>query len=170
MHRMRSSILSSAALFVLAASSLFACEDGGKRAASARIRVTSAPVTVDARPAAANAAGRLLLHLDDVRLPDGKGTALRVYVNAPAANAATGTEHAGFVEELLLVPSRSQASASPPPARKGQNFVLPLPDSVRGAGRITVTLVPVRADTKGELSVRGTTDVTLKRPYVTIAR
>lgn len=114
--------------------------------------------------------GRLLLHLDDVRVAEGQAAIFRVFVNHPGATAATPAGDPGFVEELYLVPSRSKAS-EPGGRAPGQNLVLPLPaGAVQPGERITVTLVPVGSNAQGELTEPGTMDVTLKQPYVTAER
>ena len=135
MHGMRSTVLASAALVILMAAALPACS-------STRLHV-AAPVTITVPPA--KGSGPMTLHIDDLRMPEGKGAILRVYVNGD------------FLDELVLVPSRSQASSARP--REGQNFIFPVPASVRSGSSMRVKLVPVRG-----------TDVTLKRPYVTIGR
>jgi len=132
-----------------------------------RMHVTAAPATLEIGTAAA---GRLVLHLDDVRLAEGQAATFRVFVNRPDATAATPADAKGFVQELYLVPTRSRPSA--PGARQpGQSFALPLPAGlVRPEERITVTLVPVGADAEGRLNQPGQIDITLKRPYVTAER
>jgi hypothetical protein len=107
------------------------------------------------------------LHLDDMRFAEGEAAILRVFVNLPDATSATPQEHPSFVQELVLVPSRSRSTA---PAR-GQSMTLPLPPGIVKSGEpMTVTLVPVQADTEGRLTQPGKTDVMLARPYVTIER
>jgi len=133
------------------------------------VHVTATPATIEIGSAPRTAVGgKLVLHLDDVRVAEGEAAVLRVFVNRPDATAATPTDHMSFVEELFLVPSRS--SASTPGARgSGQNLVLPLPEgAVKPGERITVTIVPIRADAEGRLTEPGAADVVLKRPYVTV--
>lgn len=134
-----------------------------------RMHVTAAPATVEIGSAPLTAVGgKLVLHLDDVRVAEGEAAILRVFVNRPDATAATPTDSVSFVEELFLVPSRS--SASTPGARgSSQNLALPLPEgTVKPGERITVTIIPIRADAEGRLTEPGAADVVLKRPYVTV--
>jgi hypothetical protein len=131
------------------------------------LHVTTAPATVEIGAAPA---GRLVLHLDDVRLTEGESAIFRVFINRPDATAATPIDRKGFVQELFLVPSRSQTTA-PGTRQPGQNFALPLaPGLAKPGERITVTLVPVATDAEGRLTQPGEIDVTLKRPYVTPER
>jgi hypothetical protein len=120
-------------------------------ATSTRVELSGTPVTVEAERVKADAKGRLVLHLDDVRLSKGTGANVRIYLNAPKATAETGTEHPGFVQSLILVPS--SATRTP----QGQNFAFPLPPSARAADPIVITFVPL-----------GRKSVTMKRPYVTV--
>ncbi len=131
------------------------------------IHLTATPATAEIGAAPA---GRLVLHLDDVRLTEGESAIFRVFVNRPDATAATPIDRKGFVQELFLVPSRSQTTA-PGTRQPGQNFALPLaPGLAKPGERITVTLVPVATDAEGRLTQPGEIDVTLKRPYVTPER
>jgi hypothetical protein len=133
------------------------------------VRLTAAPVTVDIGSVPqAGSGGRLVLHLDDVRVAEGQAAVFRVFVNRPDATAATATEEKGFVDEIFLVPARSTPTA--PGARSpGQNLALPLSAGrVQPGEKITVTLIPVAADAAGQLTRQGSLDVTLKRPYVTL--
>jgi hypothetical protein len=135
----------------------------------AHLRVNEAPVTVDLGTAPPiHQGGHLILHLDDLRPAEGQAAVFRLFVNRPDATAATPNDQEGFVDEVFLVPSRSHATA--PGARQpGQNLVFPLPAGVvKAGGRITVTLVPVGADTAGRLTQPGAADVTLKRPYLSV--
>src|SRR5262245_28009373 len=131
------------------------------------IHLTATPATVEIGDAPA---GRLVLHLDDVRLAEGESAIFRVFVNRPDATAATPIDRKGFVQELFLVPSRSQA-AEAGARQPGQNFALPLPPGLARPGeRIAVTLVPVATDADGRLTQPGEIDITLKRPYVSVER
>lgn len=141
------------------------------RQAPEEVRVTTAPVTIEAGGIAPSLAAdrRAVLHLDDVRLAAGEGAVFRVFVNRPDATAATPTGSGGFVDELFLVPSQARGTA-PAGRQPGQNLVLPLPAGlVRAGAPVTVTLVPVRPDAQGRLTAPGRTDLTLKRPYLTQA-
>lgn len=153
-EQMRSLSIAAAALLVAGACSA--------SAPTKRVRVTTSPVSVQAT---APAGGRLLLHLNDVQVPDGEAAMLRVFVNNPSATAATSTSAPGFVEEMFLVPRSSQARGSA--SHPGQNFVLPIPTGIKGGERITITLVPVAANERGELTAPGTVHLSMRPPTVT---
>jgi hypothetical protein len=140
-------------------------------ASDVRVHLASSPAAIEigsAPPPAA--AGRLVLHLDDVRLAAGQSAVVRVFVNRPDATAATPQDpREGYVDDLFLVPSRPEASATG--ARQpGQNLTLVLGAGQAKAGkRMTVTLVPVQPDAAGRLTQPGKVDVTLARPYLALA-
>lgn len=124
----RTAAIALAALFVTAAA--LACTSQGT------IEAGTAPRTAEGQ--------RLVLHLEDVRVPAGEAAVFRVFVN----------EH--FIEELYLVPARSQASASAP---EGHNFTFPVPSgAVKEGAAVTVKLVPDEGAEK--------LNVTVKRAYL----
>jgi hypothetical protein len=87
---------------------------------------------------------KLVLHLDDVRVPSTESAVFKVYVNGK------------YVDELYLAPPRSQASAANP--ETSQNFTLPIPDGMLKAGEaVSVKLTP---DSGQKLNVK------VKRAYV----
>jgi hypothetical protein len=138
-----------------------------KAATQEVVHVMAAPTTIEIGSAAPATGKRLVLHLDEVRVAEGQGAVFRVFVNRPDATAATPTTAGGFVDELFLVPSRTRAT-TPGARQPGQNLALPLPPGLLKLGSpITVTLVPVRPSSQGQLAAPGKTDLTLKRPYVT---
>jgi hypothetical protein len=130
-------------------------------AVAKRVTVRSAPVTFYV--SVPSGAGRLLLHLDDVVVPASEAAMLRVFVNAPAATATTSTSAPGFVEEMFLVPR----SSGPRARSHGQNFVFPLPPAAKPDERLTITLIPIAANERGELSAAGAIHMSARVPYLT---
>lgn len=134
-----------------------------------RVHVQDGPLTVELEDVPEPAPNeRLVLHLDDVRPLAGRSAVFRVFVNNPGATAATPTTDPTFVDEVVLVPSRSEETGGRAP---GQNLTLPLGHAARNERRgLTVTLVPVQADTQGRLRLPGSADLTLRRPRVSAER
>ena len=129
-------------------------------AASERVQVTTSPVMVQMSAPRGDA---LVLHLDDVRVASGESAMLRLFINTPQASAKTNTTEPGFLQDLYLTPSRSAKGGKP----SSQNFTIPLPASTPRGARITVRIVPIEANVRGEMNAAGRVHVSLKRPYVT---
>lgn len=154
-----------AALLLATVAPLCAC---GANARPKRVQVTSSPVSVQATIPSRSPGHRLLLHLDDVVVPDGEAAIVRIFVNASSAAEATSTSTAGLVNEIFLVPRTSRVRPSAPGT--GQNFVFPIPPNIQTSNRITITLVPVAPDERGELTAPGKTHLSMRPPYVTQER
>lgn len=134
-----------AALFLAVSSTALACDDPHK----------GKTLTLAAGTAPRSDSG-LVLHLEDVQVKAGQAAAFRVFVNHPQADATTPMTHAGFVDELFIVPAQTSSAGK----TKSHNFTLPLPASaIREGEPVSVTLVPV-ADENGR---SGKVNVTVRR-------
>jgi polyphenol oxidase len=115
----------------------------------------------------------VVINLDEVTVPADQGAILRVFVNLPAANAATDPEGGNLVQELFVVPSKTPGSGHGE-HHHAFNFKVVVPEALAAQveaakGQVPVTIVPVAATSLGALSVAPKAiDVKMRKPYITV--
>jgi polyphenol oxidase len=142
------------------------------------IGATPQTVTAEAQAAprqfkiAGSSGEHVVLHLDDVTVPEDQGAILRVWVNKPDATPAMNEEDEHMVRELFIVPSRTPGSAHHAGHQHKFNLAIPLAPSVAAEvesanGQVPVTIVPVSASPEGRMNVAPTeaAPVQMKKPY-----
>lgn len=102
-------------------------------------------VAKDKLSAAVNSASRLVLRIDGVQIPSDRGALAKVFLNNPAATAATPTSDPSYVGSIVVAPATARGVG---PARQDtlRNFAFDITAQMAGSltnqRNLSVTLVP----------------------------
>ena len=115
------------------------------------LRVTAPPAAVSILRTAPTAAvrRRIVLHIEGVEVPSDRAALVKVFLNQPAATAATPTSDPGFVGSIVVLPSAVAGGHTHKVVQR--NFAFDVTDRIRlsppaTSGETSVTLVPFQGD------------------------